>query len=267
MSLSRWAVLLGLLGHGTVAKQSLWERLTEGAVALLQQTLGLVLAERIRVRARARPKILRAFTRLLIQDSRTIPLCSGLAKAFPGSRNQCGSNHGQLKIQTHYDLLSQLLLSFSLSGFNRNDQAAAQDVLALVRTGDLVLRDLGYFVVETFQRIALEERLLDFAASIVRLVEQMPETRSANHMGGQLLRSGTSPLLNHGEAQAAESKNDFIHKLKVCLKELRESQRALALIGPVPLIDRPETWGPLEQETDERIKIFVASIRTASGRE
>jgi four helix bundle protein len=117
------------------------------------------------------------------------------------------------------------------------------------------------------KRYDLEERLLDFAASMVRLVEQLPKTRSANHIGGQLLRSGTSPLLNHGEAQAAESKTDLIHKLKVCLKERRESQRALALIGRVPLIDRPETLSPLEQETDELIKIFVASIRTASGRE
>ena len=67
----------------------------------------------------------------------------------------------------------------------------------------------------TNQKYDLEVRLLEFAASIVRLVEQMPKTRAATHIGGQLLRSGTSPLLNHGEAQAAESKNDFIHKLKI----------------------------------------------------
>jgi len=154
VSLSRWAVLLGLLGSCSIAKQSLWERLTECAGALLQQTLGLVLAERIRARAAALPQILRAFTRVLIQDSTATPLCAALAKAFPGSRNQCGSKHGQLKIQALYDLLTQRFLSFSLSGFNRNDQAAAHDVLAVIQSGDLVLRDLGYFVVETFQRIA-----------------------------------------------------------------------------------------------------------------
>lgn len=69
----------------------------------------------------------------------------------------------------------------------------------------------------------LEERLLDFAADVVKLTEAMPNTRAANQVGGQLLRSGTSPLFNHGEAQAAESPNDFIHKMKICLKELRES--------------------------------------------
>lgn len=109
----------------------------------------------------------------------------------------------------------------------------------------------------------LEERLLDFAAAVVKLTETMPNTRAANHVGGQLLRSGTSPLFNHGEAQAAESPNDFVHKMKICLKELRESQRALKLIKKVPLVDDTTRLDPLFQETDELIRIFVASIRTS----
>ncbi len=109
----------------------------------------------------------------------------------------------------------------------------------------------------------LEDRLLEYSASIVRFVEKMPNTRAANHIGGQLLRSGTSPLLNHGEAQAAESPNDFVHKMKICLKELRESQRALRLINQVPLTNAPADLDPLLGETDELIRIFVASIRTA----
>ena len=59
----------------------------------------------------------------------------------------------------------------------------------------------------------LEDRLIDFAVSIIRLVEGLPNTKSANHLGGQLLRSGTSPSLNYGEAKAGESKNDFIHNV------------------------------------------------------
>ena len=109
----------------------------------------------------------------------------------------------------------------------------------------------------------LEERLLEYAAAIVKLTEAMPNTRAANHVGGQLLRSGTSPLFNHGEAQAAESPNDFVHKMKICLKELRESQRALRLIQKVPLVDDVTRLDPLFQETDELIRIFVASLRTA----
>lgn len=154
VSLRRWAVLLGLLGNRTVAKQSLWERLTQGAVGLLEQTLGLVLAERVQTRAAALPHVLRSFTRVIIQDSTLIALCAALAKIFPGSRNQCGSKHGQLRIQALYDLLTQRFVLFRLSGFTRNDQAAAYDVLSTLQAGDLVLRDLGYFVVETFQRIA-----------------------------------------------------------------------------------------------------------------
>jgi four helix bundle protein len=110
----------------------------------------------------------------------------------------------------------------------------------------------------------LEERLLEYSARIVRLVERLPNTRAGNHVGGQLLRSGTSPLPNHGEAQAAESGNDFVHKLKICLKELRESYRWLKLIGRVPLL-RPKLVEPLILETDELIRIFVKSVKTARG--
>src|SRR5947199_8086298 len=89
------------------------------------------------------------------------------------------------------------------------------------------------------EKYDLEERLLEYAARIIRLVEKLPNTRAGNHVAGQLLRSGTSPLPNHGEAQAAESANDFVHKFKICLKELRESYRWLLLIQRVPLL-RPK---------------------------
>jgi four helix bundle protein len=108
----------------------------------------------------------------------------------------------------------------------------------------------------------LEERLLEFSARIIRLVERLPNTRAGNHIAGQLLRSGTSPLPNHGEAQAAESVNDFVHKFKICLKELRETQRWLLLIQRVPLL-RPRLVEALAAETDELIRIFVRSIQTA----
>jgi four helix bundle protein len=108
----------------------------------------------------------------------------------------------------------------------------------------------------------LEERLLDYSARIIRLVERLPDTRTGNHVAGQLLRSGTSPLSNHGEAQAAESPKDFVHKLKICLKELRETYRWLLLIQRVPLL-RPRLVDALVKETDELIRIFVKSIQTA----
>ena len=109
----------------------------------------------------------------------------------------------------------------------------------------------------------LEERLLDYATKIIRLVEKLPNTRTGNHVAGQLLRSGTSALPNHGEAESAESPGDFIHKLKICLKELRESQRWLLLIHRVPLLDTAADLDVLLKETDELIRIFYKSIQTA----
>jgi four helix bundle protein len=111
----------------------------------------------------------------------------------------------------------------------------------------------------------LEEGLLNYACSIVRLTGKLPKTRAGNHIAKQLLKSGTSPLPNHGEAQAAESGNDFVHKLKICLKELRESYRWLRLIERVPLIRKAEDLNlvrSLITETQELIKIFYTSVRT-----
>src|SRR5262245_42427949 len=79
------------------------------------------------------------------------------------------------------------------------------------------------------RKFDLEERLLEFASVIIDVSEIFPNSRVGNHIAGQLLRSGTSPYGNHGEAQAPESMDDFIHKMSVCLKELRESRRWLRL--------------------------------------
>lgn len=111
----------------------------------------------------------------------------------------------------------------------------------------------------------LEDRLLEYSVGVIRLVESLPDTRAANHVGGQLLRCGTSPLFNHGEAQAAESAADFVHKLKICLKELRESKRALRLIRAVPLSDDTAEIDRLLAETLELIRIFFASLKTAAS--
>src|SRR5437773_9869260 len=77
----------------------------------------------------------------------------------------------------------------------------------------------------------LEDKLLEFAATVIDVSEKLPNTRAGNHLAGQLLRAGTSPYGNHGEAQAPESADDFIHKMKICLKELRETRRLSRLIA------------------------------------
>jgi four helix bundle protein len=108
----------------------------------------------------------------------------------------------------------------------------------------------------------LEDRLLEFAAQIVQLVELLPSTKAGNHIAGQLLRCGTSPLSNHGEVEAAESRKDFLHKLRICLKELRETKRWLRLVGRLDLVDVSDL-GVCLNETEELIRIFVASVGTA----
>jgi four helix bundle protein len=107
----------------------------------------------------------------------------------------------------------------------------------------------------------LEERLLNFTADIVSLADSLPSTKAGNHIAGQLLRCGTSPLPNHGEVEAAESRKDFLHKLRVCLKELRETWRWLRLIGRLELVESAKLRSILT-EVEELIRIFAASVRT-----
>jgi len=80
------------------------------------------------------------------------------------------------------------------------------------------------------EKYDLEERLIQFALLIIDIVEMLPNTRAGNHIAGQLICSGTSPAFNYGEAQVAESRDDFIHKMKICLKELKETHIAVQII-------------------------------------
>jgi len=84
----------------------------------------------------------------------------------------------------------------------------------------------------------LEDRLLEFAVAVVELTDDLSNTRAGNHIAGQLLRCGTSPYGHHGEVEPAESRKDFIHKLKVCLKELRETRRWLRLVSRLKKMNR-----------------------------
>lgn len=109
----------------------------------------------------------------------------------------------------------------------------------------------------------LEQRLIDFAVRILDLVETLPNTRAGNHIAGQLVRCGTSPAPNYGEAQSAESRSDFIHKIKIVLKELRETNVWLQIIRRKRLSRSVAQTESLITECNELISIFVASERTA----
>ena len=110
----------------------------------------------------------------------------------------------------------------------------------------------------------LEDRLIAFAVRIIRARESLPRTPIGNHIRGQVLRSGTSPAPNYGEAQSAESRMDFTHKLKIVLKELRETRVWLLMVQQAQLVKPATAFDTLVQETNELISIFVASLKTAA---
>jgi four helix bundle protein len=105
----------------------------------------------------------------------------------------------------------------------------------------------------------LEERLIDFAVRIIRTAESLPKSKVGNHVAGQLVRSGTSPAPNYGEAQSAESRADFVHKMKLSLKELRETKVWLSMVVRADLIKSAIKLAPIIDENDQLIAIFVSS--------
>ena len=109
----------------------------------------------------------------------------------------------------------------------------------------------------------LEDRLINFAVRIIRIAESLPKSKVGKHIAGQIIRSGTSSAPNYGEAQSAESRSDFIHKMKVCLKELRETRIWLVMIVKTRLIKPTSKLESLIDENNQLISIFITSIKTA----
>ena len=107
----------------------------------------------------------------------------------------------------------------------------------------------------------LEERLIDFAVRIVKLSANLPRTSAGRHIAGPILRSGTSPAPNYGEARGAESQADFVHKLRIVLKELNETSIWLRIIERSQLISK-ELIRDIVQENTELCGIFAATLRS-----
>jgi four helix bundle protein len=109
----------------------------------------------------------------------------------------------------------------------------------------------------------LEKRLVAYTCGMTEIVELLPNTRTGKYIADQLIRSCHSPAFNYGEAQAAESRNDFIHKMKIVLKELKECRIALKIIHQKSMINPSEKLIAAYKETEELIAIIAASITTA----
>ena len=122
---------------------------------------------------------------------------------------------------------------------------------------------MGQTALKDQSEFDLEDRLIDFAVMVIHLAESLPKTKTGNHIAGQIIRCATSPASNYGEAQAAESRKDFIHKMKISLKELRETKVWLQMILKADLLKSSQKLDQLIDESNQLISIFVASIKTA----
>ena len=109
----------------------------------------------------------------------------------------------------------------------------------------------------------LEDRLVDFSCRIVEVVEALPSTRAGNYIAAQLIRCGLAPGLLYGEAQGAESRADFIHKMRICLKELKETRVCLKVITQSNMIKPVKRLDSIQSENDQLISIVGKSIETA----
>ena len=112
-------------------------------------------------------------------------------------------------------------------------------------------------------KFELEERLINFSVLIIEISNELPNTKAGNHLSGQLVRLGTTPALNYGEAQSGESRKDFIHKIKIVLKELREIYVCLKIIHRAKLYKSENNIQKAMKENNELISIFVRSAETA----
>jgi four helix bundle protein len=116
--------------------------------------------------------------------------------------------------------------------------------------------------VESSRKFDLEDRLIKFAIMVLDVCDLLPSSKAGSNLEYQLSKSGTAPALIYGEVQAAESRNDFIHKMKLLLKELRETRITLRIINEKPIIAHPKVQVALN-ECNELVGIFTKSIETA----
>jgi len=112
----------------------------------------------------------------------------------------------------------------------------------------------------------LEERLIDFAVIIMKIAEKLHKSFLGYNLANQLIRSGTSPALNYGEVQGSASRKDFVHKMRVCLKELRETSIALKIAQRLKFKNLDEEIEKALKECNELIAIFTKSIKTAENK-
>jgi hypothetical protein len=153
-SLSCFAETIGLITGCLIYKQAVFYRINDLLVKFLECLLAKTLLQNIQPEIKKLPSfVLSRFNRILVQDSTSIRLNASLANYFPGSKNATNSNYASLKIQAVFELVSEQFISFFISPFTVNDQKVASDIVSMLKPDDLLIRDLGYFVIAALKKI------------------------------------------------------------------------------------------------------------------
>lgn len=151
-SYSKIAFLLGLLGVD-ISKQGVSDRINHHGVAFLKQVLNAIIQDKSGLHSIYNTGVFKTFGNVYLQDSTHLALPTHLADIYPGAKNQSHKKSAGLKIQAIFSLFRDQLTCFSISPFTRPDQSASKDILDYIKAGDLIIRDLGYFVLSVFKEL------------------------------------------------------------------------------------------------------------------
>lgn len=198
-SLRTFGWLLGLIEGKSHSKQNVGKRINTGFNRFLQEVLEQLAARLVGPGMRV-DAALRAFDRVIVQDSTIIGLPGHLADSFPGAGNQTGRPISGMRVQAFFDLLSESCLEFSIGPFTRNDQKASADILQVARPGDLVVRDLGYSSLQVFGR--MREAGIDFLSRLKYGTLVFDENGEPFDLLAKLQRSGKLDIHVYAGAEA-----------------------------------------------------------------
>lgn len=190
------AALASVLCGQTVSKQAIAKRTQSQCVDFVRHALFALVGRISYGNALKERGLFTFFNRVLLQDSTTLSLPEHFAEHFQGPSNQCKKKQATMKIQAIYEFLSETFAHFSLSGFTRTDQAASADILNVAKQGDLVLRDLGYFVLSVFKK--MQDRGIHFLSRLrldvsvydpltQKAIDLLKELRIYGHLDRQVI--------------------------------------------------------------------------------
>ena len=154
-SYRNWATKIGQLSNQTISKQALWKRMHEGQILFLEKLIKFIIRQKVKQSQRLKKsKGLNQFRNILLEDSTHIKINNKLSKYYPGNGNgDKGADKAVIKIQTVYNLLKDKFEKLEITSYRKNDQSVSDQILRIAKKGDLIIRDLGYFVLKAFSKL------------------------------------------------------------------------------------------------------------------